>query len=203
MAGARRSLIVAAFLLTPVAAAHAQRGYYPPRRRYDDRYRREWYDPVRQLSLSVGALRYDFANDKNLPMAALRADWRFASWFRGELGASYALGDLTTRNRQGDAVSTNLMTGSMGMLAELPIPYVHPYGGVAVGIFGRRDNGSLADNPDRQRTWRPTTAFPVGARLILPGGIGLRAEARFRYDQHRVGGTAADLERTVGLSFGF
>jgi hypothetical protein len=50
---------------------------------------------------------------------------------------------------------------------------------------------------------RPSLAFPVGLRLALSPRVGLRAEARFRFDQMPSGASAPNRELTAGLSVGY
>ena len=166
-----------------------------------DQFRRR--PPSRNLSLMVGVLNYDFADDDNFPMAALRADWRLTRWLRSEVDVAYALGSVNpplspSPAPSDDDRSSSLGAATVGIQAELPIPYVRPYAGVAVGLFGRSDEGD-----DGASFVRPTTAFPVGVRVALSRRLALRGEVRFRYDQHEDNTTARDVERTVGLSFGF
>ena len=197
MRGICRSAALAFLVLAPVVAAQAQ-----SRRPVYRNDRRSVYEPRRQLSLSVGAFRYDSAGDDRFPMAALRVDWKVASWVRTEVGATYALGDLNRRTAAGERVETNLMTASLGVQGELPVhDYVRPYAGAAAGLFGRYDDKDAGTVPSR--FWRPMFAVPVGIRFRLPNGVGLRGEARLRYDEHRSGAASRDWEHTVGVSFGF
>ena len=161
------------------------------------RYRRRDRFPSRNLSLVVGALNYDFADDDNFPMAALRADWRLTRFLRGEVDASYATGDVPADAATGGERSTSLAAATVGVQAELPFRYVRPYAGVAVGLFGRFDEG---DGPSFVR---PTTAFPVGVRIPFSPRLALRGELRWRFDQHENNSTAVNVEQTAGLSFSF
>jgi hypothetical protein len=170
---------------------------------------RRW-EPMasRQLSLSVGALRYDPDGDANHPMAALRVDWRLRNWLRSEAGVSYALAGLDVPPPEGgeggaadDEVSSSLLAATIGLQAELPFRYVRPYVGAAAGLFARFDEDD--DERDGESLVRPTMAFPVGIRIPVSPRLGIRAEARFRFDEHRDGRSATNVEQTVGLSFGF
>ncbi|HEU4630275.1 MAG TPA: hypothetical protein VFS08_11065 [Gemmatimonadaceae bacterium] len=196
--------LVAAPLFALPTAAHAQRvivhrGRAPsrtaqPRRSYFER------SPARQLSLSVGVLRYDPADDDNFPMAALRVDWRLRHWLRSEVGLAYALADVTPAGAPAgsdEEINSSLLAATVGVQAELPVPYVRPYVGAAAGLFGR------LDEEGGDRFVRPTMAFPVGIRIPLSSRLGLRAEARWRFDEHETGGSAVDVEQTVGVSFGW
>ncbi len=165
----------------------------------------------RQLTLAVGVLRYRPDGDDNHPMAALRADWRLRSWLRSELGASYAMAELDIPTEDGavrEDVSSHLLTATVGLLAEAPFPYFRPYVGAAAGLFARFDGESddedaAGGDAEGDSFVRPTMAFPVGVRIPITPRLGLRAEARFRFDEHRDGRSATNVEQTVGLSFGF
>jgi hypothetical protein len=155
--------------------------------------------PDREITMSVGALRSD-DDDENLPMAALRTDWRLKRWLRSELGVSYAVG--STSRPEGSAAispdSKSLMIGSatVGLRAELPARFVRPYIGVAGGLTYR-------DEEDGARYVRTMMAFPTGVRFALSDRVSLRAEARWRFDQRRGGGEAVRVEQTGGLSVVF
>ncbi|MCC7055308.1 MAG: hypothetical protein IT355_18695 [Gemmatimonadaceae bacterium] len=160
----------------------------------------ERYDrrPDREISMSVGALRSD-DDDLQLPMAALRTDWRVRRWLRSELGVSYAIGN--TEAQAGGLVSAaarslQLGTATVGLRAEWPMQVVRPYVGIATGVAFRREEGAA----DYVRT---TTAFPAGLRLVLGDRVSLRGEARFRFDQRRTGGQNVLVEQTGGLSVAF
>jgi hypothetical protein len=173
------------------------------RQRAYDRYDRG-YTRGRQLSLMVGVLDSDFAGDENFPMAALRADWRLSRFVRSEVDATYAVGELefgptTTPGAPSGDVNTSLFTATVGIQGELPIPFVRPYAGAAVGLFGRFDEKGAGG----ERFVRTTTAFPVGVRIRFSQRLALRAEARFRFDADPDGATAGNVEQTAGLSFTF
>ena len=164
---------------------------------YRDRYREPM--STRDLSLMVGVLKYDYAED-NLPTAALRAGWRLNRFLRSELDVSYATGDVGAVPGSGDAGgerNASLGAATVGIQAELPFPFLRPYAGAAAGLFGRWDEG------DGGSFVRPTHAFPVGVRLALSPRIAVRAETRFRFDEHESGPSATNTEYMAGLSFGF
>ena len=166
---------------------------------YRDRY--EAPGSSRALTLAVGVLDYDFAgrDDSSFPMAALRADWRLTRFLRSELDATYAVGDVADATVADGERSTGLATATVGVQAQLPFRYLRPYVGAAVGLFGRFDGGD-----DGESSVRPTTAFPVGVRLAVSPRLALRAEVRWRFDQHEANNaTAVNREQTVGLSVGF
>jgi hypothetical protein len=200
-------------LTLPPRGAHAQREscrYYSRGRWYEcrveerrterqsQRFRRDLV-PRRQLSLQVGALRYDQNGRETVPMAALRADWRLAPALRSELGLAYGFGDVPRLAGTGGTgpIGAHLLAPTLGLIAELPTPYLRPYVGAAAGLFGRFDESG------GERFVRPTFAVPVGLRAQLGSRLALRAETRFRFDQHPSGATAPNTEFTAGLAIGY
>lgn len=189
---------LAALVLVP-SLAHAQRRDPRPARTIRFSVERRDRAPDREITMSVGALRSD-DDDENLPMAALRTDWRLRRWLRSEFGVSYAVG--STERPEGRAAispdSKSLMIGSatVGLRAELPNRYLRPYIGVAGGLVYR-------DEEDGARYIRTTMAFPTGVRVSLSDRVSLRAEARWRFDQRRSGGETVRVEQTGGLSVAF
>ena len=185
-------------IVVPAAAEAQHRGRDRVRVRvYRERYREP--TPTRDLSLMVGVLDYDFADD-NLPMAALRGGWRLNRFLRSEVDVSYALGDVNAVPGSGDTGgerNASLAAATLGIQAELPLGPLRPYAGAAAGLSGRFDEG------DGASFVRPTHAFPVGVRLALSPRIAVRAETRFRFDEHESGPDATNNEYTAGLSFGF
>jgi hypothetical protein len=198
-----RALLCA--LLALPALVHAQSTRDRDRDRDDRRVRtlrfsveRRERVPDREITMSVGALRSD-DDDTNLPMAALRTDWRLRRWLRSELGVSYAIGSVDLpAGGAGPAGSRSLQLGTatVGLRAELPSRFIRPYAGVAAGL-------ALRDEESGARYVRTTTAFPAGVRLLLSDRVSVRAEARFRFDQRRNGGEATSIEQTGGLSIVF
>ena len=154
--------------------------------------------PDREITMSVGALRSD-DDSENLPMAAIRTDWRLRRWLRSEVGVSYAIGS-TERLENGvipaDERTLQLGTATVGLRAELPARYLRPYVGVAAGLAMRAEE-------DGAKYVRTTMAFPAGVRVVLSDRVSVRAEARFRFDQRRGGGEAYRVEQTGGLSVAF
>lgn len=209
LASIAAALAAATLAATPTAAEAqrvvVRRGQPPARtvvvRRGHDRDDRM---ASRSLTLAVGALRYRDGTDENHPMAALRAEWRLRSWLRSELGVSYALANLDV-TPAGSAVSeeidASLATATVGLNAELPIPFVRPYVGAAVGLGARFDGDG--DTVEGDSFVRPIVAFPVGVRLPISPRLGLRAEARFRFDEQPDGRSLTNVEQTIGVSFGF
>jgi hypothetical protein len=199
-----RSLTLAALLAPALlpSSAEAQRRRYPrPRTERviihtsrDDR----WQGPERRLSLLVGALNVEQpGDDTNFPMAALRAEWRLGRFVRSELGASFALGEFAAVAPGGEDVSSSLATATLGVQAEMPLPFIRPYVGAAAGLHGRWDEG------DGASFVRPTISFPAGVRLPLSSRLALRAEARWRFDEQESGASAINVEQTAGLSVAF
>ena len=188
----RPFVLIALALVLPVTAADAQR-------RTRGTYRYQSSIPSREISLVVGVLNYDFADDNDFPTAALRLNWRLARYVRSEVSFSYALGDVapTAANATEDEIDSHLLAATVGIEAELPTPVIRPYVGAATGIFARLDDEGGDDFA------RPTHAFPLGLRVLLSERLGLRAEVRWRFDEHQDGRTAVNTEQTVGLRFAF
>jgi hypothetical protein len=218
LAGACAALLVtAAALAAAPRAADAQRArercrYYADGRWYScdveqrrptrvtRTYRRDdsYYGGARrQVTLGVGVLQYDLGGRETIPLAALRTDWRLSRLWRGELGLAYGFGELP--RAEGDPgtglADAHVLAPTVGLLAELPTPYLRPYAGAAAGVFARFDDGD--------DFVRPTLAFPVGLRAVLSPRVSLRAEARFRFDQQPGGASAPNRELTAGLSVGY
>ncbi len=216
-AAAAAALVSGAALAAAPRDAHAQRSrdrcrYYADGRWYScdaevrrtrsERVRRSddfYYGGARrQVTLGVGVLQYDLGARETIPLAALRGDWRLTRLLRGEVGLSYGFGELprTPGDPGAGLVDAHVLAPTLGVLAELPTPYVRPYAGAAAGVFARFDDG--ADD-----FVRPTLAFPVGVRAVLSPRVALRAEARFRFDQQPAGPSAPNREITAGLSVGY
>lgn len=152
----------------------------------------------RDLTLAVGVLDYDRADDNDLaPMAAIRAEWGVRRWVRTELGVSYALADVSRPDLgAGETSNSSLATATLGVKAELPTDVIRPYVGIAGGLFGRWDGD------DGEDFVRPTIAVPAGVRLLI-GQASLRLEARWRWDEHEDGLSVPSREFTAGLGFRF
>jgi hypothetical protein len=151
----------------------------------------------RNVTLGVGVLQYDLGGRETIPLATLRGDWRLSRVWRGELGVAYGFGDLprTPGDPGTGLTNAHVLSPTVGLLAELPTPYLRPYAGAAAGVFARFDDGD--------DFVRPTLAFPVGVRAVLSPRVALRAEGRFRFDQMPSGAAAPNRELTVGLSVGY
>lgn len=188
----------------PCEVGHTPARRQPARRRVARRTDGNFgYEARRQVTLGVGVLQYDLTGRETIPMATLRGDWRLSRVFRGELGLAYAYGDLPAtpgvspapRLDANGRVRAHVLAPTLGLLAELPTPYVRPYAGAAAGVVARFDNGDDFA--------RPTLAFPVGVRAALSPRVGVRAEVRFRFDQVPSGASAPNRELTAGLSVGY
>lgn len=154
--------------------------------------------PDREITMSVGAFN-SRNDDKNLPMASLRTDWRLRRWLRSEAGISYAIGSIDVpASGATPAASRTLQfgTATVGLRAELPLAFIRPYVGIAAGLTRRDEEGG-------DPYIRTTMAFPAGVRIMLSDRVSLRAEARVRFDQRRTGGEAPGIEQTGGLSVVF
>ncbi len=154
--------------------------------------------PDREITMSVGAFN-SRDDDKNLPMASLRTDWRLRRWLRSEAGVSYAIGSIDVpASGSTPAASRTLQfgTATVGLRAELPTAFIRPYVGIAAGLTRRDEEGG-------DPYIRTTMAFPAGVRIMLSDRVSLRAEARVRFDQRRSGGEAPGIEQTGGLSVVF
>ena len=200
-----RSLILAALALSPLlpASAEAQRRRYPrPRTErvivHTSRHPDRWYGADRRVSLMVGVLDVEQpGDDADFPMAALRAEWRLGRFVRSELGASFAVGEFDAVAPATEDVSSTLAAATLGVQAEMPLPFVRPYVGAAAGIHGRWDEG------DGTSFVRPTISFPAGVRLPLSSRLSLRGEVRWRFDEQESGASAINVEQTAGLSVAF
>jgi hypothetical protein len=154
--------------------------------------------PDREISMSVGAFN-SRDDDKNLPMASLRTDWRLRRWLRSEAGIAYAIGSIDVPGSGSSAATSRTLqfgTATLGLRAELPTDFIRPYVGIAAGLTRRDEEGG-------DPYIRTTMAFPAGLRLLLSNRVSLRAEVRARFDQRRTGGEAPGIEQTGGLSVVF
>lgn len=159
---------------------------------HDDRQSMRTRD--RDISLVVGVLDYDRGDGDLAPMAALRAEWRLASWVRTELGASYAIASVDRPDLgAGEDANSNLVHASVGVKAELPHSVLRPYVGAAIGLFGR------FDSDDGEDFVRPSFAVPLGIRIPVGDRVNLRAETRFLFDEHLDGRAVPSRAFTVGL----
>lgn len=174
------TLALAALAAAPAAAQTAERGA--------------------TLSIQGGGLMYDREGDGTFPMGAVRVDWTLSPYLRAEVGGSYARPQTTGFRTVGQNVvepyeaHSNLVTATVGVQAQLPTRIASPYVGIATGLFGRFDPAG------GDRFFRPTQELMAGVRVPVRGGIGVRGELRFRLDQHQDGGTANDMEHTLGVT---
>lgn len=152
------------------------------------------------VSLMLGGLGTDVSEGETFGMAAARADWRLSRWLLAEAGVSYARGEIEMTRHGGGTPSfymdnTGLGTATVGVQAQLPLPHVQPYVGIATGLYLR------LDKPGGHRFLSTTHEFPAGVRVPLTRRLGARAEVRLRYDQQQFSGQEFGAETTVGLSF--
>lgn len=152
------------------------------------------------LSVQGGGLMYDREGDGTFPMAAVRVDWALGRYVRAEVGGSYARPSTTAYRPIAQNVlepyesHSTLTTATVGVQAQLPTRVASPYVGIATGLFGRFD----AEGGDR--FFRPTQEVMAGLRVPVARGVGVRGELRLRLDQHQDGGTANDVEHTLGVT---
>lgn len=152
------------------------------------------------ISVLAGGLSYDFEGDGTFPAAALRLDRRVAGSILAEVGFSYALADVqvvdyTTPDPSLVPTNSSITAATVGVQAELPLARVRPYIGIAAGLFGR------FDHERGDRFLRTTMAFPIGVRVPVARGLGLRGELRVRFDEHQGGGSSVNSELLAGLSW--
>lgn len=174
------ALAVAALATAPAAAQTAERGA--------------------TLSIQGGGFMYDREDDGTYPMGAVRVDWALSRYLRAEVGGSYARPQTTGYRPIAQNVMeaydthSDLVTATVGVQAQLPTRIASPYVGLATGLFGRFDPAG------GDRFFRPTQEVMAGVRVPVRGGIGIRGELRYRLDQHQDGGTANDMEHTLGVT---
>lgn len=155
--------------------------------------------PRRSVTLMLGGFGTDVSEGRTFGIAAARADWRLSRWLLAETGVSYARGEVEMANHGGGTPTfsmetTGLGTATVGVQAQLPLPYVQPYVGIATGLYLR------LDKPGGHRFLSTTHEFPAGVRVPLTGRLGARAEVRLRYDQQQFSGQELGAETTLGLS---
>ena len=180
-----RSRLALAALLAAAPAASAQAGGDPA--------------PRTSVSLMLGGFGTDVAEGSTFGIAAARADWRLSRWILAEAGVSYARGEVeVARHDAGTATyrmePTGLSTATVGVQAQLPLPYVQPYVGIATGLYMR------LDVPGGHRFLSTTQEFPAGVRVPLTDRLGARGEVRLRYDQQQFNGQELGAETTVGVT---
>jgi hypothetical protein len=154
--------------------------------------------PRRSVTLMLGGFGTDVSEGRTFGIAAARADWRLSRWLLAETGLSYARGEVEMANHSGGTPTfsmetTGLGTATVSVQAQLPLPYVQPYIGIATGLYLR------LDKPGGHRFLSTTHEFPAGVRVPLTERLGARAEVRLRYDQQQFSGQELGAETTVGL----
>jgi len=155
--------------------------------------------PRRSVALMLGGFGTDVSEGRTFGIAAARADWRLSRWLLAETGLSYARGEVEMADHSGGTPTysmetTGLGTATVGVQAQLPLPYVQPYVGIATGLYLR------LDKPGGHRFLSTTHEFPAGVRIPLNERLAARAEVRLRYDQQQFSGQELGAETTVGLS---
>jgi len=159
------------------------------------------FEETSSFTLAVGSLRYQPSANTEFRMLALRFDRGTSPWMRFETSASYSRPDVQTDSIGAYDPSgfpkekTHLYTITVGANVRWELGRVEPYGGLAFGIFGRRDG-----DEDGRRFSRTAFAFPFGIRVRLTDNLGIRGEVRFREDGHEVV-THSNREMTVGLAW--
>ncbi len=154
----------------------------------------------RTVTVQAGGFNFDFGGDATTPMAALRADWKRGRYLRTEIGVMGARPGRTISTPLGSSVVTSdvratLFDVDVSVQAEAATPYVQPYVGIGLGLFG------YFEPAGGDRFFRPTNQVMAGIRAPLGERLGIRAELRARFDQFQSGGTATDMESTLGLSW--
>lgn len=155
--------------------------------------------PRRSVSLMAGGFGSDVNESATFGIAAARADWRLSRFILAEVGLSYARGEVEVANHTAATPTysmerTGLGTATAGVQAQLPLPLVQPYVGIATGLYLR------LDPPGGHRFLSTTTEFPVGVRVPLTRRLGARGEVRLRYDQRQFEGQELGAEITGGLT---
>jgi hypothetical protein len=155
--------------------------------------------PRRSVTLMLGGFGTDVSEGRTFGIAAARADWRLSRWLLAETGLSYARGEVEVANHSGGTPTfsmenTGLGTATVGVQAQLPLPYAQPYVGIATGLYLR------LDKPGGHRFLSTTHEFPAGVRVPLTERLGARAEVRLRYDQQQFSGQELGAETTLGVS---
>ncbi|HEX2189668.1 MAG TPA: hypothetical protein VHG51_12255, partial [Longimicrobiaceae bacterium] len=155
--------------------------------------------PRRAVSLMAGGFGSDINEGATFGIAAARLDQRFSRVLVGEVGLSYARGQVELADHtQGTPTfamaTTSLATATVGVQAQLPLAFAQPYVGLASGLYLRMDPAG------GHRFLYTTTEFPVGVRVPLTRRLGGRAEVRLRYDEQQGNGPALGAEATAGVS---
>ena len=158
--------------------------------------------PERSFTLQAGVLGTEIAEGSSFGMVAARADWKLARYVRGEVGLSLARGEVEVGNHTGSTPTfsqepTRLSTATVGVQAELPLPYVRPYVGAAAGVYLRLDTAG------GHRFLSTTQEFPAGVRIPLTERLGARGEVRLRYDEQQGNGQELGAETTLGVTWRF
>ena len=154
------------------------------------------------VGVTGGSLSYEPSNDENFPTFSVRADTRMADYARVEVEAWYSrpdvqLDDDFVYDPSLPAKIANLFALTVGVQFRHPFGPFEPYAGASAGLFARYDSDS-----DGQRFSRNTFYFPVGFRLWVSDHLGVRAEFRFRQDNHELI-THSSSEMSAGVFWTF
>ena len=154
------------------------------------------------VALMGGALSYEPSNDASFPAFSLRADTRMADYARVEVEVWYSRPDV---QQDADfeydpslpAKAANLFALTVGIQFRHAMGPFEPYAGLSAGLFARYD-----DDSEGLRFSRNTFYFPAGFRLWVSDHLGVRAEYRFREDNHELI-TQSSTELSAGVFYTF
>jgi hypothetical protein len=155
------------------------------------------------VTLRAGGLTYDRGGDATSLLIGADGEWQLNRHIIAEVGATWSGADasyLDATSNPGSPVhkqtATQLITMTAGVQAQALIGRVRPYLGLAAGLFVRYDKQASGE-----RFVNSTLAVPGGVRVDVADRLGLRAEVRLRFDTHQDGGSAVNLEQTLGFTF--
>ncbi len=154
------------------------------------------------VAVMGGALSYEPSANEKFPAFSVRADTRMADYARVEVEAWFSRPDVQQDDDFEFAPSlptkkASLFALTVGVQFRHVMGPFEPYGGASAGIFARYDEDS-----EGQRFSRNTFYFPFGFRLWVSDHLGVRAEYRFRQDNHELI-TQSSTEMSAGLFWTF
>ena len=158
----------------------------------------------RMVTARAGGLMYDRGGDATNLMLGVGVDWSLSKHVLAEVDATWSGADGSFVDYSSPTAPvlvetrTHLATATAGVQAQALIGPVRPYIGMAGGLYVHYDSKDGGD-----RFPRYTVAFPGGVRVDVTNRIALRGELRARFDVEQDGGSGANLEQTLGLSFRF
>jgi hypothetical protein len=154
------------------------------------------------LSLLAGGINSEaFASaGRNYPLVALRADWRHTPYILSEIGISHAVPVVVLEDHGPPTpsmvqVRSHVTSATVGLQAQLPLAPVRPYVGVATGLHMRLDPSG------GHRFVSLVQHFPVGVGIDVTERMGLRGEARIRFDEQQGNGFEAGGELSAGITW--